>query len=456
MTGYKQQKVKSIKLSFAPDERVTSFGGLAVAERLLLRLGLRNLLEKALPARGGYTLTEITAAALSGFLSGAAGTFVTEAVRHDPALLSLTGLSKAPEEVTFWRATQSAGAPEALGAYADSTATLARRAIERSPRIALVERDGFVPVFVDGTLLEGSTRREGTKDLTKSGKGKGLVWTAAFVGPYPAAQRLCGAGEGEGEQTAARELIRRVDQQILGKTGLRDRALVLMDSLHGNGPTLDVLEELGLDYVVGSRNLVRAEQVLEQQPDCQWTPTPEYDEKHPGIEESAVCVAKIRCESWAENRTLIGRRWRKKGQLLWEYSSVITNLKLADERLRAENLGDFAREIWALYNRKGACENHFKNFLTDLRLHHPPCQEWQRNAGFYAIAFLAGLACVAIDVLTSAPSRKRRRIATLRRWLFAVPARITCHGRRAEATVLGLTQWWRSWIEERFHRAARC
>jgi hypothetical protein len=454
VTKIKQPNVKSIKLSFAPGERVTSFGGLAVAQRLLLRLGLGRAMEKALPARAGYSLEEITASALAGFLSGAGGTFVTEAVRHDPALLALTGLAKAPEEVTFWRATQSAGAAAALAAYGDVTTTLARRAIERSPRITLTERDGFVPVFVDGTLLEGSTRREGTKDLTKSGKGKGLMWTAAFVGPYPAAQRLCGARQGE--QTAARELLRRVDEQVLAKTGLKKHALVLMDSLHGNGPTLDLLEELGLDYIVGARGLARAEQVLEQQPDCQWTATPEYEENHPGIEEAAVCVASIQCEDWPRARTLIGRRWRRKGHLLWEYSSVITGIEISDERLRAENLGDFAKAIWRLYNRKGACENHFKNLLTDLRLHHPPCQEHQRNAGFYAIAFLAGLACVVIDVLTSKPSRRRLRIATLRRWLFAVPARIARSGRQAHATILGLSEWWRNWIEDRFRRAARC
>ena len=456
MTKNKQPNVKSIKLSFAPAERVTSFGGLAVAERLLLRLGLKSSMQNELPARGGYSLEEVTASAMAGFLSGASGTFVTEVVRQDPALLALVGLPKAPEEATFWRATHSAGAPEALEAFGGITAQLARRAIERSPRIALVERDGFVPIFFDGTLLEGSARREGTKDLSKSGKGKGLMWTAAFVGPFPAAQRLCGAGKGEGEQSAARELLRQVEGQVLSKTGLKERALVLMDSLHGNGPTLDLVEELGLNYVVGARGLVRAEQVLSEQHEGQWRPTPEYHKRRPGVEESGVCVASIQCEGWEKPRTLVGRRWRKSGEMIWSYSSVMTNLEPTNERLKVGNLGEFAKAIWELYARKGGCENHFKNLLTDLRLHHPPCQEWRRNAGFYAIAFLAGLACVAIDALTSKPSRRRLRIATLRRWLFAVPARVACHGRQAHATILGLSEKWRSQIEERFYRAERC
>lgn len=454
MTSNTQQKVKGIKLSFAPQERVTSFGGLAVAERLLLRLGVKTKLQQLLPHRSGYSLPEITSAALAGFLSGATGTFVTEAVRQDPALLALLGLDRAPEEVTFWRACESAGRPEALSAYAELTTALARRAIAPSPRIALVSQDRFLPVFVDGTLLEGSTRREGTKVIDN--KGKGLLWTAAFVGPFPVAQYLCGEGEGEGEVTAARKLLRTVDEQVLAKTGLHDQALVLMDSLHGNGPTLDLLEELGLHYVVGAQGLQRAEAVLEEQPDFVWTPVPEYDEQHPGIECSAVCVATIRCEGWSRARTLVGCRWRKKGELLWDFSAVMTSLEPSDERLKGKAGGDFARAIWDLYDRKGGCENHFKNLLTDLGLHHPPCQQWQRNSGFYAIAFLAGLVCVALDVLTSAPSRTRRRIATLRRWLFAVPGRIARSGRWAQVQILGLSEWWRSWISDRFKRACRC
>lgn len=50
-----------------------------------------------------------------------------------------------------------------------------RELLKRAPRRALL-RDGFLPVFGDGTLLEGSRRREGTKYL--EGKGEGLMWRA--------------------------------------------------------------------------------------------------------------------------------------------------------------------------------------------------------------------------------------------------------------------------------------
>jgi hypothetical protein len=449
----KQQAVKSIKLDSCPGERVTAFGGMAVAHRLLLRMGVWPMFGRLLPQRRGYSMEEVVVSAITGLLTGARGTFATEVVRKDPALLSLMGLSRAPEEATFWRALQDVG--EAREQMSKLSLSITRQAVSRAPRRAIYEGK-WLPVFIDGTLLEGSGRREGTKWIRE--KGEGLMWTVGFVGPYAADQVLCGEGEGEGEITAARTLIKRIDGKLLEPQGLRKDALVLMDSLHGNDATLTELEKRELCYIVGVKGLTSAEKSLDQQPECQWLATPEYDAAR-GVEDSAVCTAWLQCEEWPEKRLIVGRRWRRKGEFVWNYAAVATNIAPGDKRLgkkAAEGDGQFARAIWRLYNRKGACENHFKNLLRDLRLHNPPCQEWIRNAGFYAIGALTGLIASAIDVLTSPVTGRRRSIATLRRWLFAVPARVRVHARTARVTILGLTEWWHGWIDLRFRRAARC
>jgi hypothetical protein len=450
----KQGAVKRIKLDFAGEEPVTSFGGMVVPVRMMVRLGLGSLLKRHLPARGGYGLSEITLAAVAGLLSGAERTVATEVVRHDPALQALLGLNGAPEEATFWRSLESAGSAEALGGFQTVCGKLARRVVKGAAREALFDGK-FVQVFVDGTLLEGSGLREGTKTIQD--KGEGLLWTVGFVGPLPVAARLAASGEGEGEATHARELIERLDKEVLEPAGIKGDALVLMDSLHGNGPTLDVLEDRGLKYIVGARGLKRAECVLAEQPECQWTATPEYD-KAGNVEESAVCTAFVQCAQWETKRVLVGRRWKNKGEMLWNYAGVLTNLHEEDARLGKETgrPGGFARALWRLYDRKGACENHFKNLLTDLGLHRPPCREWRRNAGFYAVGLLAGLVGIACDLLTSEEPGRRRRLSTLRRWLLCVPARIRRHARTAHVQILGLSEWWRTWIAGRFLRAARC
>ena len=40
-----------------------------------------------------------------------------------------------------------------------------------------------------------------------------------------------------------------------------------MDSLHGDGPTLDRLEAHGLRYVVGANKLSETERILSEQPE---------------------------------------------------------------------------------------------------------------------------------------------------------------------------------------------
>ena len=446
----KQQSVKAIKLDSSPQESVTAFGGMGVVQRLALRLGVRKLLERGLPERSGqYSIPDVVFASAIGLLSGARGTASLEAIRQDPAMLKLIGVAQVPTGTTLWRLWEEVG--EASAAMSAVSLKLARSVISRAPRRGLRD-NAFVPVFIDGTLLEGSSRREGTKVI--GDKGTGLLWTVGFVGPHAVDQVLCAPGEGE--QTAARALIRRIDKGLLQPEGLRRDALVLMDSLHGDGPTFDLLEERDLNYVVGVNKLERSESVMEELPESEWTPTPEYDAQR-GVRESAVCTAWLQCERWGTKRLMIGRRWRRPGEFLWRYAAVATNLAPGDKRLGGKaTAGEFARAIWALYNRKGACENHFKNLLRDMRLHNPPCQQWVRNAGYYAIGQLAGLLGTAVEALTSEPGAARSSIATLRRWVMAVPGRVIAHARTVGVTILGLTQEWHAEIERRFNRAARC
>jgi hypothetical protein len=315
--------------------------------------------------------------------------------------------------------------------------------------------EGFASVFVDGTLLEGSARREGTKVLAD--KGTGLMWTVCFVGPVPVASRLCPAGEGEA--TAARALLAKATREVLEPAGLRERALVLADALHGSGPTLSALEELSLHYVVGVSGLVRAAQVLDEQPESQWTATPAFDRRR-GVENARVCVAQIQCEDWARPRTLVARRWNVPGDLFPHEIAVVTDLTAEHPQVKAlmeSRKLSFAEAILLLYDRKGACETYFKGMLSDLGLHHPPCQQWGRNAAFYAIGTLAGmLSAFTALAKAAACGGAMPTIATLRRQLWAVPAAIARHARNVGVRILGLDKAWRRELDLTWLRIARC
>lgn len=452
----RQAGTKSIRLEFEPQSQTTAFGGMALTEKLARRAGLWGALDRHMPTRRGYDWTTVVKSLAVGLMTGPRGTFAAEDVRRDPVLQKLVGLDEGvPEEATVWRSlAQLSKKPRALEVLEKQTRSASKRLIEAVPQRSLGP-EGFASVFVDGTLLEGSERREGTKILRD--KGRGLLWTVSFVGPVPVCARLC--PEGEGEQTAARELLKKTCRDVLEPAGLRERALVLMDSLHGNAPSLDVIEELSLSYVVGAGALSRARTVLEDQPESQWVATPEFDKRRK-TEGSAVCVASIQCEQWEKPRTLVGRRWRVPGDMFPHQMAVLTNLTPEHPQLCAlmkKKKMTFGEAVLWLYDRKGKCETYFKGMLSDLGLHHPPCQSWGANAAFYAIGLVAGMLSTITALLD--PETKTRgvpTIATVRRRLWSVSARVIRHARTTVATVLGLSEPWRREIEGTWRRIARC
>lgn len=466
VTSLQPKPAHTIKLEFA-DEKATAFGGLVLCERLASRLGLWKTVAGELPKRDGhYDWPTIVKSMAGGLLSGSRGTWAAQDLREDEALLGLLGLAAAPEEVTVWRALEELGAFQNSGRLGRIQNIWTRRILNRAPRRGLL-RDGFVPVFGDGTLLEGSRRREGTKYIED--KGAGLLWNTVFVGPLIAAQRL--AREGEGEQTCVRAMLPTVVKEVLRPLKLHKKALALLDSLHGDGPTLDGIEALKLHYIVGANKLAETDATLQSQPDAAWEST--GANRALGWAASAVCACWIQCGQWTRKRLLVGRRWRREGEFLWNHSGVMTDLAPEDvAHLTARDLS-FARAIWRLYDAKAGMETQYKDALIDLGLHHPPCREHVRNAGFYAVATLAHTLGVAVDLIGGSGDdrgstaridggrRKRARPRRMRLWrlrrsLFALPARIATHARTLKVTLLGLGEATRNVFERYWGHICRC
>lgn len=462
----KQQAIKRVKVEFS-DELVTSFGGLSLTERLALRLGLWTELEKRLPSRRGhFDWRTIIKSSVAGLLSDARGTFSTEAVRDDKSLQSLLGVAGAPGEATFWRSLKGLGEERFRRTLAKVQRQWTRTILSRATRPELL-RDGFFPVFGDGTLLEGSDRREGTKALKN--KGTGLMWSTWFCGPLIAAQRL--AADGEGEQSTLREMLGEVVKEVLEPLQLKEKALVLMDSLHGDEPTLDDLEEKELHYIVGANKLDATEKTLQDRTEMEWHSTGANERW--GWTDSAVCSCWIQCEKWKTKRVLVGRRWKQKGKFLWEHAGVMTNLREEDIAHLMKKGRLFAEAIWRLYDTKAGLEDQYKDPLQDLNLHHPPCQQLVRNQGFYAVATLAYTLARAVDLIGGRglgrgsmtrqdggrrrrPTPRRMRLWRLRRQLFALPGRVARHARTATVTLLGLSATIQTLFKHFWQNICRC
>jgi len=456
----------SIKVDFS-DEQTTSFSGLVLAERLASRLRFWTTLEKHLPHRAGFDWMTIIKSMVSGLLTGAQGTYATQDLREDAALLSLLDLEGAPEEATVWRATKGLGEMQRSGLLPQVQLRWTHNILAKANRKDLL-RYGFFPVFADGSLLEGSRRREATKYIKD--KGEGLVWSTVFAGPLVAAQRL--AEEGEGEETCVREMLAGVVDSVLCPLRLRRLALVLADSLHGDGPTLSEIERLCLHYIVGANKLTATAKALSEQPATLWLET--GPDASRGWSRSDVCVCWIQCGDWDKKRTLVGRRWMREGEMIWNYSGVMTDLEESDVAhvMQARRV-DYAQAIWHLYDMKMGMETNYQDLLSDLNLHHPPCQEIVRNAGFYAVATLAHTLARAVDLIggqnpergsrarknggrRKSPRPRGMRLWRLRRRLFSLPGRVATHARVLKITLLGLSESLRQEFERFFRTICRC
>jgi len=456
----------SIKIKFS-DEKTTAFAGLALTERLAARLRLWTTLKSRLPERAGFDWLTIVKSMANGLLTGARGTFATQDLREDGALLSLLGLEGAPEEATVWRALEGLGDMQRSGLLPEVQRHWARNILAKAPRKSLL-RYGFFPIFPDGSLLEGSGRREGTKYIKD--KGAGLMWSTVFAGPLVAAQRL--AEEGEGEETCVREMLSDVVQGVLRPLKLRRKALVLADALHGDGPTLSEIERLKLHYVVGAGKLAASTATLQDQSEAAWLDT--GPDASRGWSESGLCVCWLQCSDWDRKRILVGRRWKKDGEFIWNYSGVMTDLEKADVAhiMSARGL-NYAEAIWYLYDLKMGMETYYQDLLSDLNLHHPPCREIVRNAGFYAVATLAHTLATGVDLVGGhscergstarkdgasrrRPRPRRMRLWRLRRRFFALPGRIAYHKRVLTINLLGLSESLRQEFDRLFLNVCRC
>ena len=428
----KDRVVKAEKDAKLP--RITAKGGLVAAQALARRQGLWNIVKSCFPARKdatqGFQTEACVSALVFGLLSGGKGFSATEPMRGDDPLLRALGQDAAPSAETI----------EAVVKYvtlekdgcADANAALHRQAAWTLGAMSQKELrtcGGFVPFWADGSLLEVEGKRF---DAIKVIKGKrGQVCAAAFCGPVMTGMDF--AAQGEGELTVSRRLIGAAVENVLRPLHLMEQTLILLDSLYGNDPTLDQLESYREKpaYIVGLMALTEAERVMRGMPDVFWRDTGAQPSRKWAA--SGVAQAWVQCADWPRKRPMVCRRWRNEGEMIWNYAAVTTPLTENDARVKKQmerNKWSFEETIWALYSHKQAMENQWKELLSDMGLHHPPCAKAKVNAVFYAIAGLAYNLAVGLRRLAFEGANRCMRLWRLRREVFDLAAYAVHHGRR--------------------------
>jgi hypothetical protein len=191
------------------------------------------------------------------------------------------------------------------------------------------------------------------------------------------------------------------------------------------------------------------------------------------IEESGICFCWIQLLEWEKKRLLVGHRFKGAGDLFWNYSGVLTNLSREKVKHLMKTEKSFPKVIWELYNMKMGLENYYKNLLQDLGLHHPPCRELQRNAGFYALGTLAYTLAMGVEMIGSrgmnrgetkrkdGKKRKRSLPRTMRVWriirrYFTLPAKIRYRARTITVEFLEVSKQLRWEFEKFWENILKC
>jgi hypothetical protein len=226
-----------------------------------------------------------------------------------------------------------------------------------------------------------------------------------------------------------------------------------------------------LHYLIGANKLAKTDQTLMELPEACWEDTGARSKL--GWSASGACVCWLQCEEWPAKRLMVGRRFMPEGEMVWHYAGALTDLREKDVRPMLERGLSFARAMWRLYDAKAGMETQFKDGLSDLGLHHPPCREHVRNAGFYAVGALAWLLGVAVDVLggtgegrastqrqdggeRARRTPKRMRLWRLRRELFTLAGRVARHARELKVQLLGVGEGTRLLFERYWGNLNRC
>jgi hypothetical protein len=428
----KDRVVKAEKDAKLP--RVTAKGGLVAVQALARRQGLWNTVKSCFPARKdatqGFQTEACVSALVFGLLSGGKGFSATEPMRGDGPLLRMLGQTAAPSSETI-EAVVKYVALEQDGCTHANTALL-RQAVWTLGGMKnsdLRACGGFIPFWADGSLLEVEGK---CFDAIKVVKGKrGQMCAAAFCGPVMTGMDFTAKGEGEG--TVSRRLIDAAVENVLRPLHLMEQTLILLDSLYGKGPTLTQLESYREKppYIVGLMGLAQAQRVMHEMPEIFWRDTGAQPSRE--WDASGVAQAWVQCEDWPEKRPMVCRRWRNEGEMIWNYAAVTTPLTENDARIKKhmeQNKWGFEETIWALYSHKQGMENQWKELLSDMGLHHPPCAKAKVNAVFYAIAGLAYNLAVGLRKLTLEGASRCMRLWRLRREMFDLAAYAVHHGRQ--------------------------
>jgi Transposase DDE domain group 1 len=411
-------------------ESASAHGGQVLVDAFCRRFGLwRKLAQaKGLDPRkrkgAGFAPEAICAQLLFTLSSGGVGLADAERTGKDPVLMGLVGLEKGADESTLgeWLRAQTAESVEALweinGALIDEV-----WAVAKPGRVC---HGGEEEWFFDDTEIEVYGKSFEGARLNYNGD-LALSLQALWRGPFVVDAILDGAGD-------VSEHLPVFLGQHEGRWEQR-RTHFYADSGSSAAKFLDAIREAGFTHWSVSYNKWTdvLERLARELPERRWSAPNERGEQFtwlrhmPGEAKEAVTFASV--------------RRKPEGEMFWRYAFVACE----------PGEGWSPQAVFQRHALKGDKERGFSELLSDLDLHHPPCERLVANQAFYALAILTYNVLTALKVLELEDAHQPWRIRTLIHNLLTVPVTVSMHARYTRALIRvppWLLRVWRLFVQQ--------
>ncbi|MDD2710986.1 MAG: transposase [Verrucomicrobiae bacterium] len=438
------KKKSGFHIELTDSKESSAHGGQLLIDALCQRYGLWEKLEgiPGLDVRTrtsvGFSPRALVAQLLFCLTSGGSSLADAERMGQDMVLMGMLGLSKGADQSTFgeWLRGQS---KQSVEAFHDLIVDFVRWALGQI-KSGRAQHHGELEVFFDDTEVEvqgkyfEGARRNYDGELA-------LSWQTLWVGPFVADAILdgaCNVGQHLEELLASRKELWQAKSSRF-----------FADSGSSSSTDLQQIGKAGFSHWSVSYNKwVKVPQRLAAElPEMAWG-----EEEKQGDETSQYAWLRYQPEESQTAHLLAVVRRKNADELLWRYYFVATD---PNETSKPE-------EVFLKHRRKGAREQGFSHLLSDLDLHHPPCESLIANQMFYAIGILAHNLLAAFKALHLDAEQQGWRPGTLIRHLLTLPVRISRHSRYVRAWICvpaGWMSWFRlfqeQWIPKRPWGGAR-
>jgi len=451
MAKHYTKKESRFQVEFRPSEQATAHGGQLAVNALFEQFGLWRRVQQA-PAlevrqhKGkGYDPVVYVAQTLFCLTSGGVSLADAERLDEDDSVKALLGLKKCPDQSALGQWLRQAGAAGGVEALRQINRELVAWTLARAPKERYLH-GGRLECFFDDTQIEVSgTSFQGAK-LNYEGN-LALSWQTLWAGPLLADSILGPTSqtkESPASQAAGNDVSGCLPQLLSENQRLWDKpaSYLYTDSASSAGKYLDAIAQYFGAWSVSYNKWVEPlEKKAQELPEREWSEV-ENTQWRDGTQHQAQ-------DAWFRYQPggcaspklfAVVRHKSVTGDLFWRYAFLTCQEQIGLARLAFEH-----------HRLKGDKERAFSELLSDLDLHHPPCQDLQANRMFYALATLAYNALMALKLIHLPESEQPKRVRTLIRHLLLVPVELTRHARQIKAALYlpaGWIAWWRGYLEQ--------